>query len=81
MTVDEWGELVNATPDGKLRFNGTSPGPAAAELGISRQALHKAIKANRLDAIRLVDIHGNTTAIIIPSTEFQRFRDSRAHTR
>lgn len=77
MTVEKWAELLWATPDGRERFNGCSPGPVATELGISRQALHKAIKANRLNAIRIVDSRGRHTATIIPEAEFRAFRESR----
>jgi hypothetical protein len=43
-----------ATEKRPFRMNGPSPGGAAAELGISRQAVHKAIKDGRLDAWRIV---------------------------
>lgn len=43
-----------ATEGRPFRMNGPSPGGAAAELGITRQAVHKAIKEGRLDAWRVV---------------------------
>lgn len=77
MTAEKWSELLHTTPDGQMTVNGVSPGSAAVSLGISRQALHKAIRANRLDAIRIVNADGNTTAVLIPGAELQRFEQSR----
>ena len=77
MTAEQWTEALHTTPDGQMRVNGISPGPVAAELGISRQALHKAIRANRLNAIRIVDSRGRCTAVMIPGAEVERFRESR----
>lgn len=78
MTAERWAKLLSATPDGNLTVNGSSPGPVATSLGISRQALHKAIRANRLDAIRIVDGRGKTQAVLIPGAEIQRFKKARA---
>jgi len=78
MTAQAWARILNTSPDGQMTVNGVSPGPAANELGISRQALHKAIRANRLDAIRIVNADGKTTAVLIPGAELRRFQRSRA---
>ena len=77
MTAEQWAKLLHTTPDGQMTVNGSSPGPVAARLGISRQALHKAIRANRLNAIRIVDDSGNTTAVLIPGREVERFQRTR----
>lgn len=77
MTQEQWAKLLHTTPDGQMTVNGVSPGPVAEQLGISRQALHKAIRANRLNAIRIKDRKGRTTAVLIPGAEVRRFERAR----
>ena len=42
-------------PSSWAQLNGTSPGTVAAELGISRQAVHQAVHRGYLDAVIVVD--------------------------
>ena len=59
--------------------NGPSPGGACVELGLTRQAIHKAIKRGDLDAWRIVDdASGRLRAIIIPQASLERYRALRA---
>lgn len=62
----------------KLFQHSSSPGPAAVELCISRQALHLAIQRGRLDAIRLEDDSGSLMAIVIPDTALERYKQTYA---
>lgn len=58
----------------KLFQHSSSPGPAAVELGISRQGLHLAIQRGRLDAIRLESDRGDLMALVIPDEAVQRYK-------
>lgn len=52
MQIDAWEQAVDAEdPTLPNLSRGPSPGGAAAELGISRQAVHKAIRSGQLDAL------------------------------
>jgi len=59
---------------------GLSPGAVANKLGISRQAVHDAINRGKLKAIRILEPHNNNLlAILIPHSEFLRYRIARNH--
>lgn len=74
MNILDYSELVAATPADRLsEVNGPSPGGAAAELGITRQAVHRAIKRDALQAYKLSN-HGKTVAIIVPSASIENYR-------
>jgi len=54
--VSAWLKLSDAgDPSMKDFMKGPSPGGAAAELGISRQAVHNAIHAGKLEALAVYD--------------------------
>lgn len=55
ITVKEWNRLVEANDPSIADLSGPSPGGAAAELGISRQAVHKAIRRGALDALAVYE--------------------------
>jgi DNA-binding transcriptional regulator LsrR (DeoR family) len=78
-------QFAKAIEDGDAQVaeyvRGTSPGPVAAELGISRQRLHELLTEGKLDALRLVDAKGSLVAILIPDRavrERHRFLRARA---
>lgn len=53
--LSRWAKLNEASdPENPRAVNGPSPGGVAAELGISRQAVHKAIRSGLLDAVKVV---------------------------
>lgn len=55
--------------------NGYSPGGAAAEMGISRQAIMAAIKRGSLDALRVPTPSGTSLWFIHPDA-LERYRNS-----
>jgi len=55
MKLSRWAKLNGRyAPDDPRCVAGPSPGGVAAELGISRQAVHKAIHRGDLDAVKVV---------------------------
>lgn len=80
MTMKQW-QKATAAAHGKpswAALNGTSPGGVAATLGISRQAVHKAIHRGDLDAIIVNDdITGELRLFMIPAASEQAFKAKR----
>ena len=75
MEMSEWVQKVHSAPSeaAAKAFNGRSPGGVASYLGISRQAVHDAIKRDRMNAWRLTR-DGKLTAILIPDHEVEYYR-------
>jgi len=72
-------EQMHLTPSiAGLSVDGLSPGGAAQKLGMTRQAIHKAIRKNRLTAFWITDSEGNHVATLIPPEELERYRLNRA---
>ena len=63
----------------KLFQSSTSPGPVAADLGVTREAVYDLIRRGRLDAIRFVSDgrRGRLLAILIPSGSVARYKATR----
>lgn len=61
----------------KLFQHSRSPGPVAAELGITREGVYKLLERGRLDAIRLVSDRGSLLALVIPDEAVERYRETR----
>ena len=59
-------------------LGGYSPGYVAAKLGISRQAVHKAIHRGDLDAIIVNGDDGHLRAFLVPDESIERFAAARA---
>jgi predicted DNA-binding protein YlxM (UPF0122 family) len=56
MQLKDWERAIEAEKPDLADFNlGPSPGGAANELGISRQAVHKAIHRGELDVLAIYD--------------------------
>lgn len=57
MKMRAWQKATAAALDKPswAKLNGASPGTVAAELGISRQAVHQAVHRGYLDAVIVVD--------------------------
>lgn len=49
--MKQWQQLVEAGDPVVQNLSGPSPGGAASELGITRQAVHEAIRRGSLDAV------------------------------
>jgi len=80
MKMRAWQKATAAALDkpswGKL--NGTSPGTVAAELGISRQAVHQAVHRGDLDAVIVVDDGSEELRLfMIPQDSIEAFRVKR----
>lgn len=57
--------------------NGYSPGGAAVELGISRQAVHKAIRRGTLDAFHIPQLGGLPGYYLIPQDAVDAYKRRR----
>jgi len=77
MEMYEWLREVHKAPSeaAAKAFNGKSPGGVASDLGISRQAVHDAIKRDRMSAWRLTR-DGKLVAILIPDHEVDYYRNT-----
>lgn len=76
MAYDEWQRLLNK---GEAP-NGFSPGGAAAEIGVTRQAIMKAIQTGRLDATRVkVPLPNIGHLWLIDPADLKAFQKKRLH--
>lgn len=55
MNFADWERLVHISEGQRAKLLGWSPGGAAAEIGISRQAIHEAIRRGTLDAVAVYE--------------------------
>jgi hypothetical protein len=79
ITLKDWMKLAKRDTPDNYRANGPSPGGVASELGLTRQAVHKAIERGDLDAWRVVDDStGKLRAIIITGKSLERWKQLRA---
>jgi len=67
-SLDDWQTALKQEPG----LNGLSPGGVAGHLGVTRQAVHAAVKSGRLDAVRVSD-GGELRFILITNDSLQRF--------
>ena len=80
ITMAEWQARADRlSPNRPFRMNGPSPGGAAVELDVSRQAVHQMIRDDRLDAWRIVADHQSDRllAIIITGESLDRLKAER----
>ena len=73
-----WQKLVSESDRHRAELLGWSPGGAAAELGISRQAVHYAIKRGDLDAVIVNGEDGKLRCFMIPDASLKAFAAIRA---
>ena len=82
ITLKDWMRKVRREGDTPLetsKMQGPSPGGVATEFGLTRQAVHAAIRRGDLDAWRVVDdATGKLRAIIITSESVTRYRTLRS---
>jgi hypothetical protein len=73
-----WEKLVAESDRRRAELLGWSPGGAAGELGISRQAVHLAIQRGDLDAVIVNhDGTGKLRMFMIPDPSVQAFKAKR----
>ena len=78
LTVSQWQYLTSKSEAHLAELSGTSPGGAAAELGITRQAVHKAVLRGDLDMIHVVDDQrGKLVMNMIPAASLKAFKAKR----
>lgn len=79
MQVSTWSKLTEAAL-GKpawRQLNGPSPGGVAAILGISRQAVHKAVHRGDLDAVVVYAPTGRLQMFMITEDSIEAFKAKR----
>jgi hypothetical protein len=81
MNLDVWRKLSDVSDAQRAKLLGWSPGGAAAQLGISRQAVHKAIHRGDLDALIVNNDEGQLSMFMIPDDSLQAFKAKRAQRR
>lgn len=81
MNLKRWEELTDQSDRLRAQLLGWSPGGAAAQLGISRQAVHKAIKRGDLDAVIVKNEDGSLSMFMIPDPSLQAFKVRREQKR
>lgn len=76
MNVNEYHQKLQALPaDQKDLLDGWSPGHVAARLGITRSAVHQAVRRNKMTGYRLTR-NGKLVAIIIPERSIREYENS-----
>lgn len=82
MNTKRWTELTDTSDRLRAQLLGWSPGGAAAQLGISRQAVHKAIRRGDLDAVIVTkDDSEQLSMFMIPDASLQAFKAKREQKR
>lgn len=79
MTMLQW-QKATAAALGKPSWgnlNGDSPGGVASQLGISRQAVHKAVHRGDLDAVLITGMAGQLKMFMIPQDSVEAFKAKR----
>jgi len=77
MNMQRWEKLVTESAQERAKLLGWSPGGAAGELGITRQAVHKAIHRGDLDAVIINGEDGHLRAFMIPDASLRAFAAKR----
>lgn len=77
MNSQTWQKLTEVSEAQRAQLLGWSPGGAAAQLGISRQAVHKAIHRGDLDAVIVNNEDGKLSMFMIPDASLQAFKAKR----
>lgn len=72
-----WQKLTTESEAHRAKLLGWSPGGAAAQLGISRQAVHKAIRRGDLDAVIVNNDEGRLSMFMIPDDSLRAFQAKR----
>lgn len=83
-TMDEFNRKLWSLPaDQQYLVNGWSPGYVSARLGVTRSAVHGAIRRDKMNAYRILGDDGKLAAIIIPEASVREYENSetrRKHT-
>jgi len=78
VNMNRWQKLVEESDRHRAELLGWSPGGAAEQLGISRQAVHKAIQRGDLDAVIINGDDGKLRVFMIPDASLKAFAERRA---
>ena len=81
MKMRAWQKALAASVDKPswATLNGDSPGGLAAQLGISRQAVHQAVRRGLLDAVIVVDDQSEELRLfMIPQASAEAYKARRA---
>lgn len=79
LKVSLWGLLLAERRDDRShqrRWNGPSPGGAAADLNVSRQRVHQLLANGVLESITLTDAIGRKIAFLITQESIDRYKAS-----
>lgn len=76
-----WERLTTESDLHRAKLLGWSPGGAAAQVGITRQAIHKAIRRGDLDAVIVNNDDGRLSMFMIPDESLQAFKARREQKR
>lgn len=76
MQLATWQKMLEKAAAPRAELQGVSPGTAAAELGISRQAVHDAIARGRLEAIEVRDGE-QLVMFLIPQHSIEEYKRTR----
>lgn len=80
MQLATWQKVLEKAAGTRADLQGVSPGTAAAELGISRQAVHDAIRRGRLEAIEVRD-GKDLVMFLIPQRSLDDYKATRGPAR
>lgn len=78
MKASRWQALTDESDRERAKLLGWSPGGAAAELGVTRQAIHYAIRRGDLEAVMVTDdATGQLQMFMIPDASLQDYKRKR----
>ena len=78
LSTKRFEELMAESDGHGAELLGWSPGGAAGQLGISRQAVHKAIQRGDLDAVIVNGDDGKLRMFMIPDASLKAFAERRS---
>jgi len=76
MQLATWQKMLEKAGAPRADLEGLSPGAAAAELGITRQAVHNAIARGRLEAIE-IRVRDQLVMFLITQRSIDEYRRTR----
>jgi len=76
MAFKDWEKLSTVSDAQRAKLIGWSPGGAAAEIGITRQGIHHAIRRGDLDAVAVYD-GTKLVMFMIPDDSLRAYQERR----
>jgi hypothetical protein len=80
MQFKDWKRLVHISEAQRAKLLGWSPGGAAAEVGITRQGIHHAIRRGDLDAVMVYE-GTKLRSFMIPEESLRAYQQRRLQRR